>query len=134
VGIASREKGVLVTKRANIPLDSHIIADTDYLRQYLETCPDIVLDELDAVLNERRPENAEEVVRAINDPDDPLFGKVVDRIVEKALESDRLHDQLADTVHSSWLWERLSDMCDDVAVGFMRDAAKEAVTEMKLCQ
>lgn len=115
------------TEHQNVPLDSHIIADTDYLRQHLEMCPHIILDGLDT----ENPDDAA-LAKVLNNPDDPLFEKVVDQIVEKAIENDRLHDELADAVHSSWLWEQLSNMCDDVAVGFMRDATREALDEMGL--
>ena len=113
--------------KPNVPLDAHIIADTDYIRQYLEMCPYIILDALDM----KNPDDAA-LAKVLSNTDDPLFEKVVDQIVEKAVENDRLHDKLAETVHGSWLWEQLSDMCDDVSVAFMHSAAKETIAEMKL--
>lgn len=115
------------TEHQNVPLDSHIIADTDYLRKYLEMCPYIILDGLDMT----NPDDAA-LAKVLNNPDDPLFEKVVDRIVEKAVEDNRLHALLAEAVHNSWLWSQLSDTCDDVSVAFMHSAAKETIAEMKL--
>ena len=123
----NEEKGIIVADKPNIPLDAHIIADTDYLRQYLEMCPYIILDGLDT----KNPDDAA-LAKVLSDTDDPLFEKVVDRIVEKAVEDDRLRALLAETVHNSWLWEQLSDMCDDVSVAFMHSAARETLAEMKL--
>lgn len=112
-------------KNDNVALDAHIIADTDYLRQYLNEMPDIICDELDA-----DEDDPKAIAAAIVDPDDVRFDAVCDRIVEMALDDDCLRSRLADAIHESWLWEHLCNVTDDICVDFMREAAAKAKAEL----
>lgn len=110
----------------NIPLDSNILIDTDYIRQYLNDMgQDLVLDEVDEDENDKWVLDT-----ALTDPDDPRFDAIIDKVVDIALEDNKLRNLIADTVHQSWLWEYLSDMIDDVTVDFLHDAVAEAKSEL----
>ena len=111
---------------ANIPLDSNILIDTDYIRQYLNDMgQDLVLDEVDEDEDDKWVLDT-----ALTDPDDPRFDAIIDKVVDIALEDNKLRNLIADTVHQSWLWEHLSNMIDDVTVDFLHDAVAEAKSEL----
>lgn len=113
-------------QNTNIPLDSHIIADTDYVRQYLSDSPELILDDIDE--DETDPEI---IAKSILDEDDPRFDQIVDAVIARCVDGE-LHDRLRDAIHESWLWEPLSNMCDDITIDFVRDAIeqeKEAIRD-----
>lgn len=100
----------------NIPLDSHILVDTDHLRNYLNEMPDIALDQVE------EGADRDSLKHVITDPLDPTFNALVDTLVDMAAKSNALHDAIASTLHESDVWERVSDICDDVLVQFVHDA------------
>lgn len=94
----------------NVALDSHILIDTDYIRNYLQAEPGLLPEEIE--------------------PDTDEFHDAVDRIVDAALKDDCLHDEIRDVIRESWLWESLTDMVDDVLVGFIHDQSDEIAAEL----
>ena len=104
----------------NIPLDSHILVDTDHLRDYLNEMPDIALDQVEEGAGK------DSLKGVIADPLDPTFGALVETLVDMATEDNALRDATASALHESDVWERVSDICDDVLVQFVRDSIKEA--------
>lgn len=101
----------MADEHENRPLDSYILLDTDYLRQYLSERCDLMPEDIEVDTDE--------------------FEEVCDQIVDAATADNKLHDLVRDTVHESWLWESLSDMIDDVVVDFMTDEI-ERISEERM--
>ena len=94
----------------NIPLDSHILIDTNYIRQYLNESPDLILDDID--------DDSED---ALTDVNDSRFNETIEQVVTACIHNNQLHDKMAEAVHESWLWEPLTNIIDDITVDFMVD-------------
>ena len=92
----------------NIPLDSHILIDTDYIEDYLRELPDLL---------------------PFIDVDDPRFDAVVDRIIDSAVDGNRFRNRLRDAVCSSDLWERITDLVDDVLIDFIHEEVPKLEAE-----
>ena len=92
----------------NIPLDSHTLIDTDYIEDYLRELPDLL---------------------PFIDVDDPRFDDVVDRIIDSAVDGNRFRNRLRDAVCSSDLWERITDLVDDVLIDFIHEEVPKLEAE-----
>lgn len=95
-GQADANKGV-----SDEALDTKILLTTGYLHNRI--AEDMELIDPDGILTETQAESLEAA------------------IVEAACEGNELRDRVADAVHSSWMWERLSDLVDDVVLDFIHE-------------
>lgn len=106
------------TLHHNVPLDSHILIDTDYMRDYLNEMYDLILDDED-----------DDSEGAITDPDDPVIDEIINQVIYKACENDTLHDEIKSAIQDSWLWENLCNIIDDVTSAFMREQISQIKNE-----